>query len=205
MSATGTSPQIAAPAADREALHARYEAIFESITAPFAFVDLDALDANARFMLAQAAGKPIRIASKSVRSVAVLRRILELDPGFEGILSFTLPEALFLARQGFEDIVVAYPTADREALARAGELAPRSRQRAGADGRQLASPRPDRGRRSGAARPSSASAWTSTSAGGRWAEGWRGSAPSARLSEPRSRPAGRRPRSRRAPARAWWG
>jgi D-serine deaminase-like pyridoxal phosphate-dependent protein len=120
---TGTSPPIAAPTADRGALHARYEAIFDSITAPFAFVDLDALHANARFMLSQAAGKPIRIASKSVRSVSVLRRILELDPGFEGILSFTLPEALFLARQGFENIVVAYPTADREALAELVELA----------------------------------------------------------------------------------
>ncbi len=123
MSATGTSPPIAAPTADRQALHARYEAIFDTVAAPFAFVDLDALDANARFMLAQAAGKPIRIASKSVRSVAVLRRILELDPGFQGILSFTLPEALFLARQGFEDVVVAYPTADREALAELVELA----------------------------------------------------------------------------------
>ena len=145
VSATGTSPPIAAPTADREALHARYEAIFDSITAPFAFVDLDALRANARFMLAQAAGKPIRIASKSVRSVAVLRRILELDPGFEGILAFTLPEALFLARQGFEDIVVAYPTADREALAELVELAAAEPgERAGADGRQPASPRPDR-------------------------------------------------------------
>jgi D-serine deaminase-like pyridoxal phosphate-dependent protein len=123
VSATGTSSPIAAVAADREALHARYEAIFDSITPPFAFVDLDALRANARFMLAQAAGKPIRIASKSVRSVAVLRRILELDPGFQGILSFTLPEALFLARQGFENIVVAYPTADREAIAELVELA----------------------------------------------------------------------------------
>ncbi len=122
MSATGTSPPIAAPTADREALHARYEAIFDSITSPFAFVDLDALHANARFMLSQAAGKPIRIASKSVRSVSVLRRMLELDPGFEGVLSYTLPEALFLARQGFENIVVAYPTADREALAELVEL-----------------------------------------------------------------------------------
>jgi D-serine deaminase-like pyridoxal phosphate-dependent protein len=108
---------------DREALHARYEAIFDSTTAPFAFVDLDALRSNARFMLSEAAGKPIRIASKSVRSVGVLRRILELDPGFRGILAYTLPEALFLARQGFDDIVVAYPTADREALAELIELA----------------------------------------------------------------------------------
>jgi D-serine deaminase-like pyridoxal phosphate-dependent protein len=123
VSATGTSPSSAAPTANLEALHARYEAIFDSATPPFAFVDLDALHANARFMLAQAAGKPIRIASKSVRSVAVLRHILELDPGFEGVLSFTLPEALFLARHGFENIVVAYPTADREALAELVELA----------------------------------------------------------------------------------
>jgi D-serine deaminase-like pyridoxal phosphate-dependent protein len=109
--------------ADREALYARYEAIFDSITPPFAFVDLEALRANARFMLDQAAGKPIRIASKSVRAVAVLQRILELDPGFQGILSFTLPESLFLARQGFENIVVAYPTADRVALAELVEMA----------------------------------------------------------------------------------
>src|ERR671934_240233 len=48
---------------------------------------------------------------------------LELDAGLSGILAFTLPEALFLAREGFEDIVVAYPTADREALAELVELA----------------------------------------------------------------------------------
>jgi D-serine deaminase-like pyridoxal phosphate-dependent protein len=107
----------------RGALLARYEGIFESIPPPFAFVDLDALRANARFMLAQAAGKPIRIASKSVRSIAVLRRIFNLDPGFRGVLAYTLPEALWLARQGFEDIVVAYPTVDPDALVELVEAA----------------------------------------------------------------------------------
>jgi D-serine deaminase-like pyridoxal phosphate-dependent protein len=123
VSAIGTGAPIATPAADREALYVRYEAIFDSVTPPFAFVDLDALRANARFMLDQAAGKPVRIASKSVRAVAILRRILALEPGFQGILSFTLPEALFLAQRGFENIVVAYPTADRGALAELVELA----------------------------------------------------------------------------------
>jgi len=113
---------VKAPTVDRAALYARYEAIFDSTTPPFAFVDLDAMRSNSRFMLAQAGGRPIRIASKSVRSVGVLRRILELDPGFRGILAYTLPEALFLARGGFEDIVVAYPTADREALGALIEL-----------------------------------------------------------------------------------
>jgi D-serine deaminase-like pyridoxal phosphate-dependent protein len=116
------TPTLGGTAPDREALYARYEAIFDAVTPPFAFVDLDALRANARFMLDQAAGKPIRVASKSVRAVAVLRRILDLDPGFQGVLSYTLPEALFLARQGFENVVVAYPTADREALAELVDL-----------------------------------------------------------------------------------
>ncbi len=74
-------------------------------------------------MLEQAGGLPIRVASKSVRSTAVLRRILDLDPGFRGVLAFTVPEALYLAEQGFEDIVVAYPTVDREAIAQVARLA----------------------------------------------------------------------------------
>jgi D-serine deaminase-like pyridoxal phosphate-dependent protein len=123
VSVTEASAPEAPGRVDRGALLARYEAIFESVSPPFAFIDLDALRANARLMLAQAAGRPIRIASKSVRSVAVLRRILELDPGFRGILAYTLPEALWLAGEGFDDILVAYPTADRAALAELIELA----------------------------------------------------------------------------------
>jgi D-serine deaminase-like pyridoxal phosphate-dependent protein len=122
-SAARTSAPAATAAPEPGALYARYESVFGSVAAPFAFVDLDALHANARFMVAQAGGKPIRIASKSVRSVGVLRRIFELDPGFQGILAFTLPEALFLEAQGFEDIVVAYPTVDRDAIAKLVELA----------------------------------------------------------------------------------
>src|SRR4029079_19204854 len=101
---------------------AHYDAIFTGVTPPFAFVDLDALKANAKAMLAQAGGLPIRIASKSMRSTAVLRRILDLDPGFRGVMAFTAPEAVHLAAQGFEDILVAYPTVDRAAIAKVARL-----------------------------------------------------------------------------------
>jgi D-serine deaminase-like pyridoxal phosphate-dependent protein len=101
---------------DLAQLRDRYEAIFAGIGAPFAFVDLDALAANARAMLEQGAGKPVRVASKSVRSIAVLRRILALDERFRGILAYTLPEALWLHELGFDDVVVAYPSADRDAI-----------------------------------------------------------------------------------------
>ena len=44
------------------------------------------------------------------------------------MLAFTLPEALWLAGHGFDDLVVAYPTADRAALrALAARPAPRPR------------------------------------------------------------------------------
>jgi D-serine deaminase-like pyridoxal phosphate-dependent protein len=108
---------------DRESLKARYDSLFASVAPPFAFVDLDAVRHNAEAMLAQAAGLPIRVASKSVRSVAMLRRILELDPGFRGVLSFTAPEALYLASQGFDNLLVGYPTVDRGAIAEVARLA----------------------------------------------------------------------------------
>src|SRR4029079_16961763 len=113
---------VSPPQIDREALKARYDAIFATTVPPFAVVDLDALERNARRMLTQAGGLPIRIASKSVRSTAVLRRILDLDPGFSGVLAFTVPEALYLADQGFEDLVVAYPSVDRPAIAKVARL-----------------------------------------------------------------------------------
>jgi D-serine deaminase-like pyridoxal phosphate-dependent protein len=81
---------------------------------PFAVVDLDAFDANAADLLRRAGSTALRLASKSVRCRALQRRAL--DAGFRGQLCFTLPEALWLADQGFDDLVVAYPTADRAAL-----------------------------------------------------------------------------------------
>jgi D-serine deaminase-like pyridoxal phosphate-dependent protein len=108
--------------ADDAALHSRYERAFADLEAPFAWVDLEALELNARDMLAMAAGKPVRIASKSVRSRAILRRALDLDDGFRGLLTFTLRETLWLHEEGFGDLVCAYPTADRAAIARLAEI-----------------------------------------------------------------------------------
>ncbi|HET6448781.1 MAG TPA: amino acid deaminase/aldolase, partial [Conexibacter sp.] len=83
---------------------------------PFAIVDLDAYWTNARDLLRRAAGRPIRLASKSIRCRALLERTLAFDEGFRGTLAFTLSEALWLADQGLRDLVVAYPTSDRRAL-----------------------------------------------------------------------------------------
>jgi D-serine deaminase-like pyridoxal phosphate-dependent protein len=96
----------------------RYDSATTDLEPPFAVVDLAAMRANANTMAMRANGKPIRLASKSVRCRELIGQVLQMD-GFRGILAFTLPEALWLAECGTsDDIVVGYPTADRSALAR---------------------------------------------------------------------------------------
>jgi D-serine deaminase-like pyridoxal phosphate-dependent protein len=102
--------------------HARLERIFEGRDAPFALLDLDAMWSNAAEMLSRSAGKPIRVASKSVRSRPVLERILARDDRFRGLMTFTLAETLWLYGHGFRDLLLAYPTADRASLAELGRL-----------------------------------------------------------------------------------
>ena len=96
--------------------HERYERIFAEVEAPFAFVDLEAMWANAAEMLGRAGGKPIRVASKSIRCRALLEAILGRDERFRGLMTYTLPETLWLAEEGFENLLLAYPTADLGAL-----------------------------------------------------------------------------------------
>lgn len=103
---------MTARAADR----ARYDRATAHLDAPLAIVDLDAFDANADDLVRRAGGKPIRVASKSVRCRALLERVLAKD-GFAGIMSFTLAESLWLARSGFDDVLLAYPSADKAAFA----------------------------------------------------------------------------------------
>ncbi|WP_262700843.1 MULTISPECIES: amino acid deaminase/aldolase [Streptomyces] len=103
---------MSAAAADR----ARYDRATAHLEAPVAIVDLGAFDDNARDLVRRAGGKPIRVASKSVRCRALLERALSFD-GFAGIMSFTLPESLWLAREGFDDVLLAYPSADRDGFA----------------------------------------------------------------------------------------
>lgn len=83
--------------------------------APLAVVDQDALYANATQLVGQAGGLPVRVASKSVRCVDILLRVLG-TPGWHGVLAFTPAEACHLANAGIRDLLVAYPSADRGAL-----------------------------------------------------------------------------------------
>ncbi|MFL6094705.1 MAG: alanine racemase, partial [Blastococcus sp.] len=106
--------------AGAERARARLDDATADLDPPLAVLDLDALDANADDLVRRASGKPIRVASKSVRNRGVLRRVLA-RPGFAGVLAYTLPEALWLSGGDdpvSTDVVVGYPSADRSALRR---------------------------------------------------------------------------------------
>lgn len=102
---SGVAPSTLAPTRD----YRYYRDLFRGQRAPFAFVDLDYLQANIQRTLARANGKRIRLATKSLRSVAIIRRILDASAIFQGLMCFTAPEAVHLANLGFTDLLVGYP------------------------------------------------------------------------------------------------
>ncbi|MFI5494354.1 amino acid deaminase/aldolase [Actinoplanes sp. NPDC051859] len=103
--------------ADRSAQQKRLDRATAHLETPVAAIDLAAFDANAAALSLRSAGKPIRVASKSVRVRALLERVLQ-RPGWSGVMAYTLPEAIWLVRSGVtDDVLVAYPTVDRTALA----------------------------------------------------------------------------------------
>lgn len=104
--------------------YARIRSALAGERLPAAFVDLDALDRNLgrEVSLVAARGKTLRVASKSVRVVAVLRRLLERGgSAVRGLMCFAAREAEFLAERGFDDLLIAYPLwqdSDLDAVAR---------------------------------------------------------------------------------------
>src|SRR5699024_9596086 len=58
----------------------------------------------------------LRLASKSVRVRSLVHRALDL--GFTGVMAYSLAEAIWLAEDGVEDVLLAYPSVDTAALVR---------------------------------------------------------------------------------------
>ncbi|NBJ70247.1 MULTISPECIES: alanine racemase [Clostridia] len=83
---------------------------------PRLVLHIDQLDNNCKIIAAKANSKTIRIATKSIRSIPVLKRILASNSVFQGLMCYNAQEALFLHEKGFDDIVIAYPSIDKEAL-----------------------------------------------------------------------------------------
>jgi D-serine deaminase-like pyridoxal phosphate-dependent protein len=94
----------------------RYERATAQLDPPFAVVDLEAFDRNSADLVRRADGLPIRVASKSLRCRQLIERVLA-RAGYQGVMCFSLAEALWLHASGTsDDLLVAYPTVERAAL-----------------------------------------------------------------------------------------
>jgi D-serine deaminase-like pyridoxal phosphate-dependent protein len=97
----------------------QYRQALSHVTSPVLAVDLDFFEQNVNWapeVLGKIKNKTIRIATKSIRSVPILKKILSSNPVYQGLMTYSLKEALWLKSLGFKDILMGYPTVDLEAL-----------------------------------------------------------------------------------------
>lgn len=102
-----------------------YETIREtlqSVQKPCAFLHVDSLKENIDAILDMSGDKKIRVASKSIRSVGVLKMIMEHSDRFQGVMCFTAEEAIYLYERGFDDLLIAYPVWDEPLLRQVCQL-----------------------------------------------------------------------------------
>lgn len=93
-----------------------------NVPKPCAYLHVESLENNIKSILQMSGDKKIRIASKSIRSVAVLKMIMEYSERFQGVMCFTADEALYLHEQDFDDLFIAYPIWDETQLRKICQL-----------------------------------------------------------------------------------
>mgnify|MGYP003367148763 CR=1 FL=1 len=96
----------------------KYERAYESIERPFAWIDLDYLDANIDYVNASCGAKGVRIATKSIRSLPLLQYIERKLQRFVGYMTFTAAETVYLLEHGLNDILLGYPVYERQSMTR---------------------------------------------------------------------------------------
>lgn len=86
-------------------------AFFQQLDAPFAWLDLDALEENILQVKRMVPNQQIRIATKSIRSVDVLKKVASLlGSQLSGWMTFSAAETDFLCEKGFDHFLLGYPT-----------------------------------------------------------------------------------------------
>lgn len=93
----------------------KYEQAFLQLERPFAWIDYDALDHNIQ-VVNSCATKPIRIATKSIRSTAILKYIQSKLTQCAGFMTYTAAESVYLIEQGLDHILVGYPTMEIQSI-----------------------------------------------------------------------------------------
>lgn len=112
---TPIARQLGSPESRADRLK-RYRVALTGTPCPLAWVDLDLLESNIDAMLARARGKKLRIGTKSIRSRAILDLVLARLPSYAGLMTMSARETLWLAKLGYRDLVIGYPTINGKEL-----------------------------------------------------------------------------------------
>jgi len=84
--------------------------LFRDVPKPFSFIDLDEIDRNIDHVLDHSQDKKIRIATKSIRNISVLKYLKSmLAHNYNGLMTFHIEESLYLLDNGFEHCLMGYP------------------------------------------------------------------------------------------------
>lgn len=95
-----------------------YKGLLRGYSLPQALVDLDHLDQNLNDLLEQCPNHLVRVASKSVRCIEVLKYLKNsLGNKYAGIMAYHPQESLMLSEEDLGDILLAYPYAREEDFA----------------------------------------------------------------------------------------
>ena len=87
-----------------------YKELLVNEKLPCAVLDEDLLIKNVQDIIKRCNGTKIRIATKSIRCISVLKKIVSQNPNaFCGFMAFTLDEAVYLTEQGLDDVLLGYP------------------------------------------------------------------------------------------------
>jgi D-serine deaminase-like pyridoxal phosphate-dependent protein len=86
------------------------------LPAPGLFLDLEALENNINWVIKNSGNKSIRLASKSIRSRAILEMLLAKSSVLQGIMTYSLDEAFWLRGKGLKNILMGYPSIDKKLI-----------------------------------------------------------------------------------------
>jgi len=86
-----------------------YKEIFKNTQMPFAFVDMELFNKNSEDIIKRAGNKKIRIASKSIRCLDLIKKIISSNSIYQGVMCYHPMEAIYLSENGLDDLLIAYP------------------------------------------------------------------------------------------------
>src|SRR5699024_9490652 len=96
--------------------YGQYKQALQNVPKPCAFIDKHFLYKNMKAITKSARNKQISIATKSIRSVDMLREIFDFSTTFHGLMCFTGEEALYLHVEGFNELLIAYSVWNEQIL-----------------------------------------------------------------------------------------